>query len=167
MLPSPRAQSQDDNELYSNLVESVVNVRRFEGEFVNSVHIDKSEDLQGRIAKSKMWWFENLSSSSTVVEVLINGYKLPFIVNTIRAILIVPEKKVQKAKAVLNGLLLDFLNVRVSDVARIAGFLISFALAMGSVTRIFTRQMYLCVQMRSSWSERLHVSSEFLDEVRF
>ena len=49
------------------------------GSLVNSVHIDKSEDLQGRIAKSKMWWFENLSSSSTVVEVLINGYKLPFI----------------------------------------------------------------------------------------
>ena len=43
VLPSPRAQSQDDNELYSNLVESVVNVRRFEGEFVDSVHIDKSE----------------------------------------------------------------------------------------------------------------------------
>ena len=114
-----------------------------------------------------MWWFENLSSSSTVVEVLINGYKLPFIVNTIRAIFIVPEKKVQKAKAVLNGLLLDFLNVRVSDVARIAGFLISFTLAMGSVTRIFTRQMYLCVQMRSSWSERLHVSSEFLEKSDF
>ena len=38
---------------------------------------------------------------------------------------------------------------------------------MGSVTQIFTRQMHLCVQMRSSWSDRLFLSSELLDEVRF
>ena len=38
--------------------------------------------------------------------------------NTIRAIFIVPEKKIRKAKGVLNGLLFDFPNVRVSDVAR-------------------------------------------------
>ena len=31
----PRVQSQDDNELYSNLGESVVNVRQLEGEFVD------------------------------------------------------------------------------------------------------------------------------------
>ena len=49
------------------------------------------------------------------------GEWLGIIVNTIRGIFIVPEKKIQKAKAVLNGLLLDFPNVRVSDVARIAG----------------------------------------------
>ena len=38
---------------------------------------------------------------------------------------------------------------------------------MDGVTRIFTRQMYLCVHMRSSWSDRFFVSTEFLDEVRF
>ena len=55
VLPLPRVlskASQDDNELYSNVVESVVNVRQLEGEFVDSVHVDKSEDVQGRIAKS-------------------------------------------------------------------------------------------------------------------
>ena len=80
VLPLPRVQSQDDNELYSNLVESVVNVRQLEGEFVDSVHVDKSEGVQGRIAKSKMWWFENLNMSLTVyIEVLSNGYKFPFV----------------------------------------------------------------------------------------
>ena len=42
-------------ELYGSLVESVVNVRQLEGEFVDSVHVDKSESVQGRIVKSKMW----------------------------------------------------------------------------------------------------------------
>ena len=67
-------QSQDDNELHSNLVESERNVRQLEGEFVDSVHVDKSEGVQGRIVKSKMWWFENSNMSLTVIEVLSNGY---------------------------------------------------------------------------------------------
>ena len=75
VLSLPRVQSQDDNELYSDLVESVVNVRQLEGEFVDSVHIDKSEGVQGRIAKSKMWWFENLNMSLRIyIEVLSNGW---------------------------------------------------------------------------------------------
>ena len=35
VLPLPRLRSLDDNELYSNLVESVVNVRQLEEEFVD------------------------------------------------------------------------------------------------------------------------------------
>ena len=54
VLPLPRVQSQGDIGLYSNLVESVVNVRQLEGEFVDSVHVDKSEGVRGRIAKSKI-----------------------------------------------------------------------------------------------------------------
>ena len=46
-----------------------MNVRQLEGEFVDSVHVHKSEGVQGRIAKSKMWWFENLNMSLTVIEV--------------------------------------------------------------------------------------------------
>ena len=79
MLLLPRVQSQDDDELYSNLVASVVSVRQIEGEFVDSVHVNKSEGVQGRIAKSKMWSFENLNMSLTVIEVLSNGYELPFV----------------------------------------------------------------------------------------
>ena len=57
MLPLPRVliqASQDNNELYSSLVESVVNFRQLEGEFVDSIHVNKSEGVQGRTAKSKM-----------------------------------------------------------------------------------------------------------------
>ena len=42
--------------------------------------------------------------------------------NTIQAIFIVAEKKIRKAEGVLTGLLLDFPNVRASDVARIRRF---------------------------------------------
>ena len=38
---------------------------------------------------------------------------------------------------------------------------------MGSVTRILTRQMYLCVHMRSLWFDRFFISSESLDEPDF
>ena len=51
--------------------------------------------------------------------------------NTIQAIFIVPEKKIRKAKGVLNGLLLDFPNVRASDVARIRRFRDFFHFAHG------------------------------------
>ena len=57
MLPLPRVliqASQDNNELYSSLVESVVNFRQLEGKFVDSIHVNKSEGVQGRTAKSKM-----------------------------------------------------------------------------------------------------------------
>ena len=57
-----------------------MNVRQLlEGEFVDSVHVHKSEGVQGRTAKSKMWSFENLNMSLTVIEVLSKGYKLPFV----------------------------------------------------------------------------------------
>ena len=68
MLPLPRVQSQGDIELYSSLVESVVNIRQLEGEFVDSVHVHKSEGVQGRIAKYKMWWFDNLNMSLTIID---------------------------------------------------------------------------------------------------
>ena len=79
MLPLSRIQTRDDNELYSNLVESVVNVRQLEGEFDDSVRVHKSEGVQGPIAKFKMWWFENLNKSLTLIEVLSNECKLPFV----------------------------------------------------------------------------------------
>ena len=57
-----------------------MNVRQLEGEFVDGVHAHKSaEGVQGRIANSKMWWFENLNISLTVTEVPSNGYDLPFL----------------------------------------------------------------------------------------
>ena len=98
------------------------------------------------------------------------GEWLGIIVNTIQAIFIVPEKKIRKAKAVSNGVLLDFPNVRVLDVARIRRFRDFFHFGHGQCRSDFHETnvfVILCVQMRSSWSDRLSVSSEFLDEVRF
>ena len=57
--------------------------------------------------------------------------------------------------------------MQVLDVAQLAGFLISFTLAMSSVTHIFTRQMYSCIQSKTTSSETLKVPIKFLDEVRF
>ena len=50
------------------------------------------------------------------------GEWLGIIVNTIQAIFIIPVKKIKKAKAVSNDLLLNFPNARVLDVARIRRF---------------------------------------------
>ena len=50
------------------------------------------------------------------------GEWLRVIVNTSQTIFIVPEKKIRKAKAVSNGLLFDFPNVRVLNVACIRRF---------------------------------------------
>ena len=78
------------------------------------------------------------------------GEWLGVIVNTIKAMFVVPEKKVSKAKAILGGLIRDFPFVKVLDAGQLAGFLISFTLTMGSVTCIFTRRMYSCIQSKTT-----------------
>ena len=65
------------------------------------------------------WKVNNQKSCWEPIQI---GECLRISVDTIQAIFIVPEKKIRKTKGVLNGLLLDFPNVRASDVARIRRF---------------------------------------------
>ena len=78
-----------------------------------------SHSIKSDLIRSAGWKANNQKSSRDPVQI---GEWLEIIINTVRAIFIVPEKKIRKAKGVLNGLLLDFPNVRVSDIARFRSF---------------------------------------------
>ena len=69
-------ESYEDKELLNYLVDGVSNVNQLVREYVDLQ--DKSEGVQGRIAKCRSWWFQNLNLSSLVIDMLNNGYKLAF-----------------------------------------------------------------------------------------
>ena len=70
------------------------------------------------------------------------GEWLGIIVDTIRMLFIIPEKKIVKLKSVLTGLIDEFPNLCVRDVARVSGLVISLSLALGPIARLFNRQIY-------------------------
>ena len=66
---------------------------------------------------------------------------------------IIPEKNIVKLKSVLTGLIDKFPNLRVRDVARVSGFVISLSVALGPIARLFTKQMYFFIQLQHSWDD--------------
>jgi hypothetical protein len=58
-------------------------------------------------------------------------------------------------------------SVRVRELASLAGRIMSCYLALGPVTRIFTRNMYACIENRDHWRGRVNLTSGTLKEVRF
>ena len=52
-------ESYDDKELLNYLVDGVSNVNQLVREYVDLQ--DKSEGVQGKIAKCRSWWFQNLN----------------------------------------------------------------------------------------------------------
>ncbi|XP_015765335.1 PREDICTED: uncharacterized protein LOC107344208 [Acropora digitifera] len=75
----------------------------------------------------------------------------------------IPEAKVRKLKSLLSSAIRDK-SSSYREIARIAGSLISVALAVGP---LFTRQMYLAIESRSAWDHTLHFSSALLEKLRF
>ena len=71
-----------------------------------------------------------------------------------------PEAKVQTE---LKGLL----GSAYRELARIVGSIVSVALAVGAISSLFTRRMYLAIESRSAWDSTLHFSAAFLEELRF
>ena len=53
------------------------------------------------------------------------------------------------------------------ELARIAGSIISVAFAVGPISRLLTRQMYLAIETRSGWDHPLHFSPNLVEELRF
>ena len=47
------------------------------------------------------------------------------------------------------------------------GSIISVALAVGPISRLFTWRMYLAIEYRSAWDSNLHFSATLLEELRF
>ena len=78
------------------------------------------------------------------------GEWLGFVINTISMTFRIPEKKVCKLKRLLNSTIQNK-SSSYRELARIAGSIISVALAVGPISRLLTRQMYLAIESRSAW----------------
>ena len=91
---------------------------------------------------------------------------LGFIIDTIRMQFRIPDKKISKLKATLDVMIFSG-TATFRDLARIAGFLNSLYLAVGSVSRLFTRQIHSTLQSRSYWDCKLVLSPSLAEELRF
>ena len=81
-----------------------------------------------------------------------SGKWLGFEINTTKMIFSVPSEKINKLLVQIKRLLIQEL-VNAKQISKIAGHLISMTLAIGPLTRLFTRQMYRFIESRSSWYE--------------
>ncbi|KXJ10028.1 Integrase/recombinase xerD-like [Exaiptasia diaphana] len=94
------------------------------------------------------------------------GEWLGFLINTIAMVYQIPEKKLSKLKGLLDLCISDG-HCTYRFLAKIAGSVISCALAVGPIARLFTRQMYLTIETRLSWDSVVHFSPGLLEELRF
>ena len=53
------------------------------------------------------------------------------------------------------------------ELARIAGSIISVAFAVGPISRLLTRQMYLVIESRSAWDHTFCFPPALLEELKF
>ena len=78
----------------------------------------------------------------------------------------IPEKKVSKLKDLLDSTIqAGYSSFR--ELVRIAGTIISVALAVGPISRLLTRQMYFAIETRSAWDNTIHFSTSLLLELKF
>ena len=75
-------------------------------------------------------------------------------------------KKLSKLKGLLDICIHDG-HCTYRYLAKTAGSVISCALAVGPIARLFTRQMYLTIETRSSWDRVVYFSSSLLEELKF
>ena len=96
------------------------------------------------------------------------GEWLGFVINTISMTFQIPEKKVCKLKWLLNSVIQNkSSSYSYRELARIAGSIISVALAVGPISRLLTRQMYLAIESRSAWDHSFLFPPALLEELKF
>ena len=78
----------------------------------------------------------------------------------------IPEAKLAKLKRSLESLILAGCATY-RELARLAGFIVSLSLAVGSIARLVTRQMYFLIQSRPSWDVSFAFSEALLQELKF
>ena len=94
------------------------------------------------------------------------GEWLGFVIDSISMSFRIPEKKVSKLKGLLDfAIQVGYSSFR--ELARIAGSIISVALAVGPISRLLTRQMYFAIETRSAWDDTIHFSPSLLIELKF
>ena len=94
------------------------------------------------------------------------GEWLGFVINTISMTFRIPEKKVCKLKRLLNSAIQNRPS-SYRELAKIAGSIISVALAVGPISRLQTRQMYLAIESRSAWDHIFLFPPVLLEELKF
>ena len=94
------------------------------------------------------------------------GEWLGLVINTITMSFHIPERKVKKLKSLLRSAIGET-SYSYRELTRIAGSIISVALAVGPISRLLTRQMYLAIESRSAWDHTLRFSRALLEELRF
>ena len=94
------------------------------------------------------------------------GEWLGFVIDSISMSFGIPEKKVSKLKGMLDSeIQAGYSSFR--ELARIAGSIISVALAVGPISRLLARQMYFAIETRSAWDNTIHFSPSLLLELKF
>jgi len=94
------------------------------------------------------------------------GEWLGFLINTLSMKFSIPERKVSKLKAILQSAFSDgYCSYRF--LAKIAGTVMSCALAAGPMSRLLTRQMYLAIETRRSWDSVVYFSPGLREELQF
>ena len=94
------------------------------------------------------------------------GEWLGFVIDSISLSFRIPEKKVSKLKGLLDSAIQAGYS-SFCQLARIAGTIISVALAVGPISRLLTRQMYFAIETRSAWDNTIHFSPSLLIELKF
>ena len=80
---------------------------------------------------------------------------------------LVPERKVENLFKLLQDLRVHHDGVKVQDVARVTGTIISMGLALGAVSRLFTRHLYAVQNDAGSFFQRVSLSDDALMEIDF
>ena len=94
------------------------------------------------------------------------GEWLGFVIDTISMSFQIPEKKVSKLKGLLDSAIqAGYSSFR--ELARIAGSIISVALAVGPIARLLTRQMYFAIETRSAWDNVIYFPPSLQLELKF
>lgn len=88
------------------------------------------------------------------------------LINTISMKYQIQEKKLAKLKSLLDICIQDG-HCTYRYLAKIAGSVISRVLEVGPIARLFTRQMYLTIETRSSWDNVVYFSPNLLEELKF
>ena len=78
----------------------------------------------------------------------------------------IPEGRILKLKASL-AFGLQNSQILARDLASITGQIISMACTVGNVTRLFTRNCYSAIELRTSWDQPVHVSPDIRNELSF
>ena len=125
----------------------------------------ETEQISQRVRKDLFdsGFVENTKKSQW--EPVQEGQHLGFIVNLKEGSFSVIPSRIDKFKSLLSSVSYNSMTAR--SVARIVGTIVSMALALGPVSRMRTRMLYMDINKASFWDQKIKLSEGAKDELRF